>query len=90
MYNARRTGKLIYPPLSSIGKEEPKRSVLPNGGLLYEPIHIDSQGDETNHEYPGERCENSSYFGRYNNHYDDGIFAVISRQPMNSYHILRI
>jgi hypothetical protein len=50
--------------------------------VLYEPIHIDSKGDETNHEYPDESYENSSYFGRYNNHYDDGIFAVISWKPI--------
>ena len=90
MYNARKTGKLIYPPLSSIPDEEPKRSVLPNGRLLYESVHMEPDLSEVNRRYENSRYENSSNFPNHYNQYDDGTFAVLARPPMNTYGIYRV
>ncbi len=90
MYNARRTGKLIYPPLSSIPDEEPKRSVLPDGQLLYKSVHMDSELSEVNRRYESSRYDTPSNFANYYNQYNDGTFAVLARQPMNNYGIFRI
>jgi hypothetical protein len=90
LYNARRTAKLIYPPLSSIPKEEPKRFVRPDGRPLYESIHVDWEFDENDRKYESERHRDPSHFGNYYNQYDDGIFSVLSQQPMNRCNIFRI
>jgi hypothetical protein len=90
MYDARRTGKPIYPPLSSIAEEEPKRSVLPDGRLLYEPVYTNSEFDQNNCKCHDERYRNGSYFDNNYNQYDDGTFAVLSREPMGRCTIFRI
>jgi hypothetical protein len=90
MYNARRRAKPIYPPLSSIPKEAPKRSVLPNGGLLYQPIHMDSEFNEDNRRYESARYGTPSHFVNHYDQYDDGTFAVLARQPMNYCGIYRV
>ncbi len=90
MYDARRTGKLIYPPLSSIPKEEPKRSVRPDGRPLYESIHMDWGPDENKGKDEGARYRSPSQFVNYYNQYDDGTFSVLSRQPMSDCNIFRI
>jgi hypothetical protein len=90
LYNARRIGKLIYPPISSIPDEEPKRSVLPNGQLLYQSVHMEPDHSEVNRRYENSRHENSSHFPNYDKQYDDGTFAVLARPPMNNYGIYRV
>jgi hypothetical protein len=87
MYIARRTGKLIYPPLSSIEKEEPQHSLRPDGGLLYEPVYMDP---ELNHRYDNERYRGTSSFVNYHKQYDDGTFTVLSQQPVNNCHVFRL
>jgi hypothetical protein len=90
LYNARRTDKVIYPPLSSIPEEEPKRSVRPDGRPLYESVHMDWGVDENKGKYEDTRSRSSPYFANYYNQYDDGTFAVLVRRPMNDCSIYRI
>ena len=90
MYDIRRTDKLIYPPLSSIRDEEPKRSLLPDGRLLYQSVHMDSELDDSSRKYEYEPGRNTLYFANHYKHYDDGTFAVFSRNPFHDHHIFRI
>jgi hypothetical protein len=90
MYNARRTGKLIYPPLSSIPKEEPKRSVRPDGGQLYESVHRDSELDQNRRNYQDERNQVRPHFVNYHNQYDDGTFSVLARYPTHESDVFRL
>ncbi len=90
LYNARRTDKIIYPPLSSIPEEEPKRSVRPDGRPLYESAHMDWGVDENKGKYEDTRSRSSPYFANYFNQYDDGTFAVLVRRPMNDCSIYRV
>ena len=90
MYNARRFGKLIYPPLSSIPDEEPKRSLRPDGRLLYEPVHMDFDLGESSYQYQNERDRSALHFVNHYKQYDDGVFSVLSRYPMNAGNVFRL
>lgn len=90
MYNARQTSKPIYPPLSSIPNEEPKRSIMPDGGLLYQSVHMDWGPDENKSQYENTRYESSSNFRNYHTKYNDGTFSVLSRYPMNDSNVFRV
>jgi hypothetical protein len=89
MYNARRTAPLIYPPLSSIPKEPSKRSLKPDGRAIYESLHMDYDTDDSSCNYQDARHQGTSHFGNYK-HYDDGTFAVLSRQPANDCNTFRL
>ncbi|CAF1276267.1 unnamed protein product [Adineta steineri] len=89
-YNARRTAKLIYPPLSSIPKEEPKRSLRPDGGLLYEPVHMDSELSQNNSNYQNEKPYIKSAFTNYHTQHNDGTFTVLSHDPTHHSHVFHL
>lgn len=90
MYNARRTGKIIYPPLSSISDEKPKRSVMPDGRLLYESPHMNWGPDQNKSIYENTQHQSSSNSSHYYNQYDNGTFSVLSREPMKDCNIYRV
>jgi len=90
MCNARRTGKLIYPPLSSIPSEEPKRSVTPDGSPLYKSVHIDWGPGENKSKHESEKYRSPPHLVHYYSHYDDGTIAVFSREPRNNCNTFRV
>ena len=81
----------LYPTLSSFTDEAPNRSLRSDGGLLYEPIHMDA--DVVDQRTIDDRKSQYPVLSPFSNHYrqhDDGTFMVLSRQSRDNRHTLRI
>ncbi|UJR33730.1 hypothetical protein I4U23_021157 [Adineta vaga] len=89
-YKARQTAEIIYPPLSSIPDEKPKRSLRPDGQALYESIHMESESNINPSNISHDKYQDRSSFSNYYNQYNDGTFAVLSQSPTMGKHIFRV
>ena len=90
MHNAQRNGKLIYKPIPLASADKPKGSLRPNGQFIYEPIHIKSERDRQSPKYEDDEHPILLSSSNYYKIYDDGIFAVYSRQAANECTTFRI
>lgn len=90
MESARRTSKLIYPPLSSIPNDESRRSLRTSGRLIYEPVYMKSSYDDIYRQFENPNHRRSSNFSNHYNRYDDGTFSVLSRYPIAGEQVFRI
>ena len=66
-----------------VRNEESQDLLTANDRVLNEPIHMHAALDE-------EPYQMSSSFGNDSNHYENGTFAVISREPMKQCLLIRI
>ncbi|CAF2139655.1 unnamed protein product [Rotaria magnacalcarata] len=82
-YNVRNNEKPMNASTPLIRNEESQDLLTANDRLLNEPIHMHSELDE-------EPYQMSSSFDNYSDPYENGTFAVISREPIKQCLIIRI
>ncbi|CAF0748188.1 unnamed protein product [Adineta ricciae] len=89
-YRARQTAKVIYPPLSSIPDERPKRSLRPDGRELYESVRMDPELNQKQSNNSHEEHPMQSSFNNHYKQYEDGTFTVLSQCSTHHDHVFRL